>query len=122
MAKTKGFRFGKGKRGTVDLRFDADHELHGLEITVNKRVPAGVVISASSGDMGEAIRLFAREVVAWNVEDESGNPVAPSVRSIGEHVGIDEMGEIIAAWSEVMTQPSTPLGQASNDGDTSEED
>lgn len=119
MAKKKGYRFPKSDR-TMLLKFDEDHALSGLEIEVRRRVPVGVVISATTNDMGEAVRLFANEVVAWNVEDDEGRPVPPTVQMFGQYVGMEEMQEIIQVWSEVLAVPDAPLGRPSSDTGTSE--
>lgn len=109
VARAKGFRFKRDASETLTLEFADGHALHGLEITVRRHVPVGVVIAASRMDIGEAARLFARSVVRWNVQDDDGNAVAPTVEAFGEHVSVDELSEIIRAWTEALTEPGAPL-------------
>lgn len=108
--KGKGFRFKRDATETLTLDFDAGHALHGLEITVLRRVPVGYVLAAARSDVAEAARLFAQSVVRWNVEDDAGAPVEPSIEAFGEHVSVDDLAAIMRAWSGAMTEPSVPLG------------
>lgn len=115
MAK-KGFRF-KGGDEAMHIRFDEDHKLHGLEISVRRRVPVGVVMAISRADVGRTAEIFAQQVLTWNVLGPDDEPVPVSVEAFGEHVGIEDLTAIITAWTEALTEPGAPLsGQSSAGG------
>lgn len=110
VVKGKGFRFRRDETETLTLDFDAGHPLHGLEITVLRRVPVGYVLAAARADVAEGVRLFAQSVVGWNVESDDGKPIPPTVEAFGEQVSVDELAAIMRAWSGAMTEPNVPLG------------
>jgi hypothetical protein len=116
MAKTKGFRFNRHDDESVLLSFDVDHDLHGLEIRVRRRIPVGWVIAATRQEVGEAARLFASQVIGWNVEDADGRAVAPTVEAFGEYVSVQDLNAIMEAWTTALTGTDAPLEQPSAGG------
>lgn len=113
MAKSKGFRFGKAKE-QVTIQFAEEHALHGLEIVVEKRVPIGVVLGASSGQVARAIEPLIKRIVSWNLEDDAGNAIPVSREAFDECFSLDDTGALIDAWIGAVTGgASAPLGQPS---------
>jgi hypothetical protein len=109
MAKTKGFRPRADGRGTVTISFGAEHRLHGLVIVLERRVPVGVVLAGWS--LAVSIPAIVKRMVSWTLVDEKDEPVPPSIEAFGEYFDVDEARDIVTAWIEVTTNPSTPLGQ-----------
>lgn len=115
MAKAAGFRFAQSE-GTITFGFAPTSRLHGLEITVRENVPTGVLLASQRGDVARSIELFVRQILAWNVVDDEGEPVEATVEAFGEQVGLEEMGEILQAWIEAKTGVAAPLGVPSRNG------
>lgn len=120
MAKRKGFKF-KKKIETMAVTFDGG-PLEGLELTVQQRVPIGLLMSIGNADNAETVRLFAKQLVDWNVEDDEGNPVPLTLKAVGEHIDVEDIRLIIDAWTEAMTSPRAPLETPPSDGGDSEGD
>jgi hypothetical protein len=111
MAKSKGFKTGKGAQKTALLTFAEGHALHGIEVEVQMRVPVGVILGASSGNLARAIDPFISRIVEWNLKDDEDNDVPVSREAFDEQFDAVEATELLKAWVEVTTQPSAPLGQ-----------
>lgn len=119
MAKKKGFRFGKAQE-RVTIAFAEDHALYGLEIEVEKRVPIGVVLGASAGDVARAIEPLIKRITSWNLEDDDG-PVPVTRAAFDEQFDLEAAGALISAWMEVVTGSATaPLGEPSTDSASSD--
>lgn len=114
MAK-KMFKTGGGPQKTATIKFAEGHALHGIEVDVQLRVPIGVILGASSGDFAAALKPFVKRIVSWNLKDDDDQPVPVSLESFGEHFDVTETAALLAAWVEVVTQPSTPLGESPSD-------
>lgn len=112
MGKAKGFKTGKGQQKTAEITFAEGHRLHGISVEVQLRVPVGVVLGASSGDISRALKPFIKRIVAWNVLDDDDSPVPVSEEAFGEHFDMEETGALLSAWVEVVTQ-SAPLSEQS---------
>jgi len=111
VAKKKGFRPSRVSDGTLTVRFDVGHRLHGLEIEIERRVPIGIVLNAN--DLTKALPPLIKRIVSWNLTDDDDNPIPPSVEAFGDEFDIEETSAIIGAWQEAMTQPGAPLGPQS---------
>lgn len=111
MAKTKGFRPSRVSDGTITVRFEEGHRLYGLEIEIERRVPIGIVLNAN--DMTKALPPLIKRIVSWNLTDDDGEPLAPSLDSFGETFDLEETSAIVMGWAEAMTQPGAPLGPQS---------
>ncbi len=110
--KKKGFKFGKPKE-KVTISFAEDHALHGLEIVVQKRVPVGVILGASSGDLARAIEPFISRIEAWNLEDDDG-AVPVSRAAFDERFSIEDASAVIGGWVEAVTN-TAPLDEPSSE-------
>ena len=115
MAKTKGFKTGKGPQKTAEITFAEGHALHGISVQVQLRVPVGVILGASSGNIAQAVNPFIQRIVAWNLTDDDDNPVPVNVETFGEHFDVSETTEMVKAWVEAVTNP---LAEASSDSST----
>lgn len=109
MAKTKGFKTGKNSREIVAIRFAEGHDLHGLEIDVEKRVPVGVLLGAQSGDFARALDPFITRIVRWNLEDDAGEPVPVGREGFDTQFDTTEAGELLRAWVKAV---ALPLGES----------
>ena len=103
MTKVKGFKFGK-KADTVTIQFAEGHALHGIEVVVEKGIPIGVVLGASSGNISRAVEPLIKRIVSWNVEDDAG-PVPVSREAFDECFDIENATALIGAWIEAVTTP-----------------
>lgn len=127
MAKSKGFQ--KGQRGQgfkripegdpVPIKFAPDHRLHGLEILIKRRVPAGVLLGLRSGDPARAIDPFISQIISWNLED-NGEPIPVSRAAFDDEFDVEEAFELINEWAEgVAAAVTAPLEQPSPEESTS---
>lgn len=105
MAKIKGFKTGKNNKEIVAIRFAETHDLHGLEIDVQKRVPIGVLLGAQAGDLGGALRPLVKRIVRWNLTDDADAEVAVSIDAFGDHFDQEETTAILSAWVEAVATP-----------------
>jgi hypothetical protein len=115
MAKTKGFKTGKGPQKTAEITFAEGHPLHGLHMEVQLRVPVGVILGASSGNIAQAVTPFVKRIVSWDLKDEDDNEVPVSIEAFGEHFDVSEATELVKAWVEAVTNP---LEDESSDSST----
>lgn len=66
----------------------------------------------------ELFTWFAKRLVKWNVEDEDGKPVPPTVKSLmGEELGFAM--KLVMAWVNKVVGVSAPLPTASVAGASS---
>lgn len=135
------------KQTTIrNISFEPDHPLHGLEMRtrgadvrfmarlagvfteLQATGQAGVESgSATQEEMNRvadlidhAYGMFASKLVSWNMQDEDGNEIAPTVE--GFHTLDDDefvMGAV-RAWLEVVAGVSPDLGKDSGSGETSQ--
>lgn len=64
--------------------------------------------------------VFARHLVAWNLEDENDQPVPPTVDGMKAQE-LDFVLAVISHWIEAISSVSRELGKASKTGGTSAE-
>lgn len=112
------------------LRF-VDEEFDGLEVRA-KSISTKILMEISSfGDLRGKVdpntagpelermfEVFSKSLVSWNLEDDDGNPVPPTVDGILEQ-DIDFMLEIISAWMEAIAGVPEDLKARFNGGGTS---
>lgn len=109
-SQSAGFRF-KGSDDTVLISFEEGDDLHGLEIMLRKRMPAGIMIAGQAGDVAEIVRLFVPQIVSWNVVDDDGEPVPLTAETFGEYVDVNALAPIVLAWTQAVTTPSVPFSR-----------
>lgn len=71
-------------------------------------------------DKPEAMRrvyeIFGNALIDWNLEDEDGTPLEPSLKTLlGEEM--DLVRDLLQGWMTAMTGVSGPLGNGSNGGE-----
>lgn len=111
----------ESRRITLDF---VDPELNGLEV-VTRSVPLGTFLAMldSSSDATKTMQLLqdfaANALVEWNLEDEAGKPVEPTLAGMKTQ-DTDFMLTIVRTWLEAIGTASAPLVVASNNGSTSD--
>lgn len=121
------------KRKTYLVKFDEDHELHGLEMRVrsipmhefnrlteisdrvNEKEAAGEDVDAL---IDELYRFFLAGLDWWNVETDAGEPVEKTVAALREHLEFDFVTQVIMEWMTQIASVSAPLEKPSNGGGT----
>jgi hypothetical protein len=116
------------KRKIYKLRWPEGHELHGLEISMRgmSMDDLGTVIGLQSSSastpgpelIGPLIDVFARNVQAWNVEDEDGNPVPVTEANIRAEDS-RMLLQVVMSWAEKATTVAPPLPPTSSAGNPS---
>lgn len=104
------------------LKFQDEYD--GLEVMV-RSLTMGQLIKARSGkgDDGkdgteELVELLAERLVSWNLEDENGTPVPPTLDAIrGEDN--DLVFAIINHWTDAIGGVKAPLPESSPSGEPS---
>lgn len=103
-------------------------DMDGLEIRV-KSIPIGKLKKLMNADLenitereavgsaDEMFTEFSKALVEWNLDDEDGNPVPPTLEGI-EGRDIDFMMKIISIWLETVSgvPKGSPLAPSSNAG------
>ena len=117
------------KRKTYKLKWPEGHELHGLEVVTKgvsfekafelASLAAAIGTQESTEEkLATADKLFegfARRLISWNLEEDDGSPVAPTL----EEVKDQDMGFMIAlisTWMDAVSSVDTPLPQGSKPG------
>jgi hypothetical protein len=115
VAKVKGFKLGKSAE-KVTIQFGEGHALHGIEVVVERRVPIGVVLGASAGDIARAIEPLISRIVSWNLLDDDDNPVPVSRAAFDAQFDIEQATELVGGWLTTVAGTAAPLGQPSKNG------
>lgn len=106
-----------------NLRFQ-DGDYTGLEVQV-RSLSMGQLIAIRTGkdedgkDATEGVvELLAERIVGWNLEDEDGTPVPPTLEAIKaeDH---DLIEAIIEQWTTVVAGVKDPLPESSPSGEPS---
>lgn len=121
----------KVKRKAYRLRFE-DPDMDGLVVLVHG-MNTGKFIEFQSakaaqaedgaeerGATEEMCRMFIDALVEWNIEDDDGNPLPPTMDSL-KSLDLDFSMTMVNAWPEAVKGVSDPLPQTSTDGSTSVE-
>ncbi|MFD8805559.1 hypothetical protein [Streptomyces sp. NPDC059597] len=98
-----------------------DGEYAGLEVSV-RTMSMGQLVDSQSGKGASGIEgtveLLAERIVGWNLEDEAGQPVPPTLAAMREEDD-DLIIAIIAKWREAVAGVEPPLPQSSPAGEPS---
>lgn len=114
MAKQNGFKFKKSE-DVVKIQFAEDHDLYGLEVHVEKRVPIGVILGATEGNLAQAIKPLIKRITWWNLEDDDG-PIPVSREAFDEQFDVQSATALVGAWATAVMEISGPLDEPSSDG------
>ena len=107
------------------LVFGDDTDYAGLEVQV-KTITMGQLLAMRSGTSGDedkdnirvSVELLAERIVSWNLEDEKGQPVPPTLDAILEEDD-DFIFAIINRWTDAVSGVKAPLQQSSPSGEPS---
>lgn len=111
----------KPKRKIYNLDFEGtEHE--GLAVSV-RGLDTGQYMdlwdakteAETGGETGRVLHLLAGQLISWNVEDELGQPVPPTLDGIKSQ-DLDFNLSIVNAWTTAMAGVPAPLEQPSTDG------
>ncbi|MFI9200156.1 hypothetical protein [Streptomyces sp. NPDC053048] len=107
----------------INLRFEGDPELDGLEVTlrglnVAEYLDVMGLGEVEAGSVPDMIKRFSRALVSWNLEDEDGNPV-PISEDVVFAQDQDFIMRLAAAWIEALSGVPAPLDQSSPSGEPS---
>lgn len=108
-----GFR---APRTEITLTFDGYPDLDGLEVRI-RSVSVADYGRLTSGQMNdaEAMAAFAGALVAWNLEDDAGQPVPATLAGVGS-LDSSFFTQLMAAWVRGMTSVPPPLSRPSGSG------
>lgn len=107
------------------LTWDEDTDYPGLEVQV-RTLTMGQVLAMRTGkndDEGKdnvqvSVELLAERIDSWNLEDEDGNPVPPTLEAMYEEDD-DLILDIINRWTDAVSAVRAPLPQSSPSGEPS---
>ena len=116
-------------RKTFKLNFEGDSEFDGLMVrTISPSLGAlQEILALSAADENDTdalntmIELFAEQLLDWNVEDDAGEPVEPSITGLQSQEAAFVMS-LIKAWGEQMRESMrvpVPLDETSTGGSLS---
>lgn len=115
----------KRNRKLYKLVFDQDTDYAGLEVVVGT-VTMGQLLTMRTGKQDDdgkdgvqaSVELLADRIVEWNLEDEDGQPVPPTLDAMyGEDD--DLILAIINRWTDAISAVRAPLQQSSPSGEPS---
>lgn len=110
----------------IDVTFTEGHKYHGCEATLRRlKLGEWLDITGLGGEEGPAVRhvgdqlkTMADKLLAWNLEDESGNPVPTTPDAVLEQ-DPDLMMAILGVWLDALSGVPAPLEPSSTNGEPS---
>ena len=106
------------------LTWGEDTDYPGLEVQV-KTISMGQMIAMRAGTNEEGrdaiqanVELLAERIVSWNLEDEDGDKVPPTLEAMLQEDD-DLILDIISKWSDAISGVKAPLRQSSPSGEPS---
>lgn len=101
------------------ITFADDTEYAGLEVVLRSLTTGQIIAVRRSDDDEDSVErmtaLMADRIVSWNLENEDGTPVPPTLESIkGEDH--DMTMAIIQKWTDAVSGVPAPLEQPSTSG------
>lgn len=106
----------KGLEVTAES-LSVDEFLRVSELAATATDTTGAEAATAAKDLLDA---FAKNLVAWNIEDATGEPVKPTRAALGA-LKFDFVLGVVMAWIEAIASVDTPLPAASSSGVTSPE-
>jgi hypothetical protein len=109
----------KPTRKRYHLKF-ADPEMNGLEVVAHAGSTGDVlaIMGLSDGDVhagAESLKVFAKCLVSWNIEDEDGKPVPADLDGL-KSLDLDFVMLLIQGWVQAVQDVPAPLEKPSNSG------
>jgi hypothetical protein len=106
-----GFQF---KAPRVNVAFEEGHEYHGLEVSLRKLNLQEFLDINGIGEVkdmhaGHQLKTMGEKLIAWNLEDEQGQPVPPTSDAVLLQ-DKDLMIAICSAWLDALRGVSGPFG------------
>lgn len=109
------------KRKTFHLDF-AGTDFEGLTVSV-RGLNTGQYLdlweakteAEAGGETGRVLYLLAEQLLAWNIEDDLGQPVLPTLDGIKSQ-DLELNLAIVNAWTTAMAGVPAPLEPSSSDG------
>ena len=98
---------------TFSLVFD-DPDLEGLEVKARS-----LSIGELNDDDIQVFESFAKALVSWNLEDEDGNPLPPTLEIIQSYPDLGFMSALSNAWLNAVMGVNQELGKGSGSGEPS---
>lgn len=89
--------------------------MQGISFGKVRRVTA-LLDAEGDGALEEIGKLVVSKMVSWNLEDESGVPIEPSVEALDE-LDFSLVLKLVNAWLDRMTGVSEELGKGSSSGE-----
>jgi hypothetical protein len=84
---------------------------------------AGLEVRARSLSIGElrdddtsVLEAFAKALDSWNLEDEGGEPLPPTLETLESYPDIDFINALSAAWLNAVAGVDDELGKGSDSG------
>lgn len=91
--------------------------MKGLKIGKMRKLLAAMDDDVKTEDMiPEVSKLISESVISWNLEDDEGNPVEPTVEAI-EDFELDMLMDLVNAWLNKVNGVSEDLGKGSQSGE-----
>jgi hypothetical protein len=102
---------------TVVVRLDGIYE--GQQATMRSNPRRSVLRDLGSGDLDRFLPAIASLVVAWNIGDEDGNPLVPTLDTITD-LPDDQLAQIIGKYFDAVREANAvPLASGGASATTS---
>lgn len=89
--------------------------MQGISFGKVRRVTA-LLDAEGDGALEEIGKLVVSKMVSWNLEDEHGTPIEPSVEALDE-LDFSLVLKLVNAWLDRMTGVNEELGKGSSSGE-----
>jgi hypothetical protein len=117
------------KRKVYKLKWPEGHELHGLEVTtkgvsVRKAFELDTLMDSLAGEGSTESKVeiadrlfaeFAERLISWNLEEDDGTPVLPTLAGVQDQDQGFMLG-LIGTWIGAVTSVDIPLPEGSANG------
>lgn len=114
----------KRKRKVYKLDFEGT-EYDGLEVKVTglttgeylELISLGGPTDAGDKEAEGMIRMFAKHLVSWNLEDEAGKPIPTTYEAVADN-DFTMNASIVNAWTNALTAVSDETAKKSPNGES----
>lgn len=115
------------ERKKYTLNFDDTTDYKGLVVVMHS-LSMGEILAVQAVQTGKNVesvekvfKIFARNLVEWNVSRPDGTPVPATYEGVQEQ-DMDMLVAIMGAWMRATTEVSAPLDRPSTSGQPSPEE